>query len=863
MDFGQKFQVDWGRSRVIQMQSLFRFVSLLLLATALSATTGSLTGIVQDQATMQPLIGANVIIQDTDFGAATDSRGSFTINNIPVGSYHVKAMMMGYEPEVKLNVHVVPSRQTILTFDLPLAVLEMQAVDVTRSYFKKEPDVVTSSRTVDYEEIRSDPGGVYDIQRMMQTLPAVVSAADQDNEIIVRGGAPGENLFIMDHIEIPNPNHFGYQGAGGGPVNMINTEFVDQVDLIAGAFPAKYGGKASSVMDIRLREGSREEYNFDLDMNMAGFGINAEGPIMGGKGSFLASFKLSYLDLVIKSFGMTAVPHYWSTQGKVVYDLSETQQLIANIIYGNDAIAIIGEPSPQSRGAENVDVKGHEYAAGISLKSLWSKNTYSLLTAYRIGAWWYYDVFKYEYDFSEDDYYKDHYYFKDDTETGHALKADFVHRASKRLEFRSGFQFKRMNLDYENWYAGGERNFYNYSRPETPNNQEFITSADTFYTYIFPIIDRADSVVYEADGVWAYYRDDEVVRAYRSAIDTVFQGWDMTENNSFDTYQLFAQAKFRPLLKLTVNAGFHYFYSEYNSDYSIEPRLGLSYHLSEKSTINAAYTKHYQAPSFALMASDPSGRKLKNKHTTQLVLGYEYLFAKDIRAVVEIYRKDYSDLPISVSDTTISELDYSSELISAGEGYARGIEFLLQKKLAERYWGTVSYSYYITQGRDPRYPNQEKYYNWPYDYRNVFTVSGGAKYELHKKTWYNELKSKKWWGFISWMPFAPSDEWELGIRYRYVGGKPYTPQVYYHQYRSWFPPDGGDYSTDRLRAYSRFDIMIMQRHFFKKMNLTAFMNIENVFNVKNIWDIQYNADGTTSDVLQYQTFIIGGFNLEF
>ncbi len=844
------------------MRLSFQITLIITLGIAV-AENGSLTGLVQDQATMQPLVGANVVIPGTGFGAATDTRGNFNIDNIPVGSYHVKAMMMGYEPEIKLNVHVVPGRQTILTFDLPLAVLEMQSIEVTRSYFKKEPDVVTSTRTVDYEEIRSDPGGVYDIQRMMQTLPAVVSASDQDNEIIVRGGAPGENLFIMDHIEIPNPNHFGYQGAGGGPVNMINTEFVDQVDLVAGAFPAKYGGKASSVMDIRLRDGSREQYNFDLDMNMAGFGINSEGPIAKGRGSFLASIKLSYLDLVIGSVGMTAVPHYWSTQGKLVFDLNERQQLIANVIYGHDKIDITGEPSPQSRGAENVDVLGYEYAAGLTLKSLWTKSTYSLLTAYRTESWWYYDVFKYEYDFTREDYWRDRYYLKDDVESGNALKGDFVHRASTRLEVRTGFQFKRTALDYTDRFWGNTRYYYSYSLPAAPDIPVFIASADSFYSIIFPVIETADSAVNESEGVWAYYNDGDIVRAFRGDTADVLGGWNIRLNQPFDTYQLYFQAKFRPWLRLCVNAGLHYYYSEYNDDYSIEPRLGLSYSLGEKTTLNGAYGQHYQAPSFSTMASDPSGKNLRNKHTTQVVLGLEHLFAQDIRAVLEVYRKDYRDMPLNVSDTTLSELDYRTELISAGEGYSQGIEFLVQKKLVERYWGTLSYSYYITQGRDPRYRDKKVYYNWDYDYRNVFTVSGGAKYEFHKKRWYQELRSKQWWNFVAWIPGAPSDEWELGLRYRYVGGKPYTPKEYFHYFRQWFDPIGGAYNPERLPAYNRFDVMVMQRYFFKETSLTVFMNIENLFDVKNVWDIQYNSDGTTSKVLQYRTFVIGGFTLEF
>ena len=90
---------------------------------------------------------------------------------------------------------------------------------------------------------------------MMQSLPSVVSGSDQYNEIIVRGGAPGENLFVMDHLEIPYPNHYPEQGKGGGPITMVDTEFIERIDFYAGAFPSRYGEKLSSVMDETLRSG--------------------------------------------------------------------------------------------------------------------------------------------------------------------------------------------------------------------------------------------------------------------------------------------------------------------------------------------------------------------------------------------------------------------------------------------------------------------------------------------------------------------------------------------------------------------------------------------------------------------------------
>jgi hypothetical protein len=259
---------------------------LFLISSFLMADTGSVLGVVRDANTLQPLIGANVMIIDTQLGDATDLEGKFEITGIGAGTRHLQVSMMGYEKRVLLNLMVTTARPLNLIIELKMESLEGEAIEVTGKAFTRSSASVLSTMHVDNFEIRSDPGGAFDIQRMVQSLPSVTSASDQENEIITRGGMPGENLFLLDNIEIPNPNHFGIEGAGGGPINMINPLFVREIEFTPGAFSARYGDKASSVMDIRLREGSREQLETAFDLSMAGARINAEGPIAGGKGAF-------------------------------------------------------------------------------------------------------------------------------------------------------------------------------------------------------------------------------------------------------------------------------------------------------------------------------------------------------------------------------------------------------------------------------------------------------------------------------------------------------------------------------------------------------------------------------------------------
>ena len=349
-------------------------------AIVLASNIGSIDALVIDADTHQPLVGSNVMIVDTELGCASNINGECSISRIPVGSYTISVSMIGYESVSRANVNIYSQRQTPLKFYLHTATLQGETIKVTAGYFEKAKDAIVSTQTIGIEEIRSDPVGSYDIQMMIHSLPSVITATDQNNEIIVRGGGPGENLFIMDNLEIPNPNHFGEVGTGGGPVNILNTEFVERIDFFAGGFPARYGDKQSSVMDISLREGNFSNFESEFEFSMGGTGLLVEGPYADGKGSYIASFRKSFLKYIIKSAGLTSVPEYWNTQIKAVYNLNLRNKLIFNAVGGADEVAILDESRPDMKGAENVDYSGYQYTTGISYKSLFSKKGYSLFT---------------------------------------------------------------------------------------------------------------------------------------------------------------------------------------------------------------------------------------------------------------------------------------------------------------------------------------------------------------------------------------------------------------------------------------------------------------------------------------------------
>lgn len=796
--------------------------------------TGTLTGLIRDASTHQPLIGANVIIKNTELGTATDLEGYFNIPGLPVGSYTITVSMIGYGAVSRANVHIVPRRNTVVNFDLHPQMLEGASVEVTATYFEKTKDAITSSRTIDIEEIRSDPVGSYDIMSMMQSLPSVISGADQTNEIIVRGGAPGENLFIMDHIEIPYPNHFPEQGKGGGPITMVDTDLIERVDFYAGSFPARYGDKISSVMDVTLRDGNSDKHLSEFNFNMAGFGFNFEGPFTQ-KGSYIFSLKRSFLDFVIQSTGLMAIPKYWTSQGKISYHLSPRKKLSINVIGGIDEINIEGENDPQLRNAENVDFQSNQLTFGLTYKNLYSTKGYGIisLSTSRVGLNT--NVYRI---MSEN--LKDQYYGQNDVEWETTLKGDMVHRFNSRIETSFGFNLKSINLDYDNWWEGEPQNIYGYSLSESDPITEI--SAEEFWENYF----GHDSLSFESIASIGSY--DTVVT--NSVLDYTKGG-------------IYAQVNIKPGSKLEITPGLRYEKISYTGEGNLSPRLGFSFHLNPTLKINFSGGRYFQSPfNIHLNSSRGNTKELKNYFADQLVAGFEYYLSSDTRATVEVYTKKYEDMvgfDILQDTDGRDSLDWR-HLINIGEGESKGIEFFIQKKYTNNWYGSVAWSHSVSEGVDPR---NNKKYSWDYDYGDVVTVVGGYKIRFINYDWYHQYKKTIFAKATSWLPFAPADEYEIGVKFRYMGGRPYTPKTYDHRLREWFVNSTDSWNTARYDDYIRFDILLQQRFNYEKVNLIAFWDIINVFNRNNPWETVYLKDGSTDIAWQFKTFPVGGIILEF
>ena len=197
---------------------------------------GDITGFVIDAKTQEPIPVVNIqVVEQPTFGTVTDASGNFNIKGIEVGTYNLKATLVGYEAIILTNIVVSTGRSTKVSIKLSEQAVQVGGVTVSATYFSRNNELSPLSvNNYDRSEVKRQPGSVQDVQRVVQNLPGVASSNDNMNELIVRGGSPSENLTVMESMEIPSINHYPNEFNSAGPINMINIDHPGKIaDFIA------------------------------------------------------------------------------------------------------------------------------------------------------------------------------------------------------------------------------------------------------------------------------------------------------------------------------------------------------------------------------------------------------------------------------------------------------------------------------------------------------------------------------------------------------------------------------------------------------------------------------------------------------
>lgn len=260
------------------MRGLFFFLSLVV-GDVLHAQV-VIRGRVLDLSSRKPLSNVGVGLDKSTDKVLTATDGSFVIQGLEPGFHTVTAQLDGYENET--------SSEMLFTYDKsPEIVIEMQSlsqgigeVNIRKTNLqRREAESPVSSQKLSIREIERNPGGNRDISKIIQSLPGVISIPGFRNDVVIRGGSPSENKFYLDGIEIPIINHFQTQGSTGGPVGMLNVNFIKEVNFYTGAFPVNYANGLSSVLDFRQMDGNTNKAKYRFTLGSSDVGFTADGPL--------------------------------------------------------------------------------------------------------------------------------------------------------------------------------------------------------------------------------------------------------------------------------------------------------------------------------------------------------------------------------------------------------------------------------------------------------------------------------------------------------------------------------------------------------------------------------------------------------
>ncbi|HNW54011.1 MAG TPA: TonB-dependent receptor, partial [Bacteroidales bacterium] len=284
-------------------------VFILLVTGSLYAQNGSIKGRVYNVKNNDPIPFTNLIISGTNIGATSDIDGNFSFTGLNPGYIKLEASSIGFEKVMTEEILITNAKTASIDIAMKEVGVQIAGVEITAATFKRVEESPVSLKSLGIAQIEKSPGSNRDISKVIQSLPGVSSSVSFRNDIIVRGGGPSENRFLLDGIEIPNLNHFATQGASGGPVGIINTDFLRDVDFYSGAFPASRGNSLSSVIDMKLIDGNPDRMIFRATLGASETALSVNGPL-GDKTNLLFSVRRSYLQFLFSAIGLPFLPTF-------------------------------------------------------------------------------------------------------------------------------------------------------------------------------------------------------------------------------------------------------------------------------------------------------------------------------------------------------------------------------------------------------------------------------------------------------------------------------------------------------------------------------------------------------------------------
>ncbi|HOZ84012.1 MAG TPA: TonB-dependent receptor [Niabella sp.] len=752
----------------------FLGVCLLIFGTnAFSQNTGNVIGTVEDINTHERLRGVSITAMGTAYSTVTDSSGSFKLN-LPVGTYAINVSIVSHKKFTQYNVEISTGNDQIVRYELqPEAkALDGIVVRTNRRTSAIATDMITplSVQRLTTQEIKSSPGGNFDVSKVIQTLPGVglSNGVGERNDIIIRGGAPNENVYYLDGVEIPVLNHFQTQGSSGGAQGILNVSFIESLKLTTSAFDPKYNDALSSTFVINQRNGNPDRLTGNIRASLTETALTLEGPL-SAKTTFLSSARKSYLGWMFKAVDLPIRPNFYDFQYKVNHKFNEKTTLTAIGIGAIDNFSFA--PTRKST----------------------PENTYVLRSTPFVNQWTYTMGFNLNRKINNG--------FMNFT-----LSRNMFNTTLDKFEDEKKIEQNRTLLVKSDEVENKFRFDYN----KFLNGWKLSAGLDAQYVgYSGDVFNRISNEIKDANG--NIIAPEKTIQ-FNSAIH-------------FWKYGVFAQAakwffEDRLLLSGGLRTDMNSFTETGNHPLkTLSPRLSLSYRLAEKWNLNASAGTYFKAPIYTALGYKDAVGNFINKdmnytQSTHYVLGTEFLPKNSLRFTLEGFYKRYSNYPVSEA-TGVSLANQgtqygsvgSERLLSKGKGEAFGIEAFVQQKMTKNLFYVVSYSYVVSK----------------------FSGIDGI---LKPSSWDNRSL------FSATMGYKMKKDWELGLKYRFAGGNPFTPFDMTASQQNYMLlgqgiPEMALLNQNRLSNYNQLDFRIDKKINFKKTSLGFYVDIQNLLMQKN------------------------------
>lgn len=741
--------------------------------------TQTIRGEVRDKETKETIIGASVVLVDSDpfNGTITNTEGIFVLNNVPVGRQSLQISFMGYKPLFLSNLVITSAKELQLMVEIEISTTELKEV-VVSAYDKNEAlnkMASISARSFSIDETQRYAGSWGDPARMVSGYGGVIAVNDTRNDIVIRGNSPVGLIWKLEGIPIPNPNHFATSGATGGAVSILNNNTLSNSDFYTAAFPAEYGNGVSGVFDLNLRKGNNQKREYLAQASFFGLEAGAEGPFSKNyKGSYMLNYRYSTLGAMDKfslTGGLPAIPKYQDLCMKLhlptpkcgtftVFGIGglSNRELLFKAEKGDGAMDDL-----MALDSLNQYIHSDMGVIGISNMFRFSGKGYVKTKVALTGT---------DYSFHLDtiapqDIFEKYLSKSAETKIIGSLLTNY--RINPRNVIRAGITYENNSFRFL------ERNYEN-----AENNYRYITNYKGYYSLI----------------------------------------------NGFIQYQ----HKFSD--RFLINQGVYAQYFDFNDSYSIEPRFSLKYQINEKQDIafGAGLHSQTQPMQFYLYETHTSNdvaltnKDMEMSKSFHSVLGYNYRINSNFRIKSEAYYQYLFNIPVESHESYFSMVnvgaDYSipetDSLVNKGTGQNIGMDFTFEKFFSNNYYFLLTASLYDSKYTASDNIKRNTVFNGNYS----FSFIGG--YEL---------------------PFKTNNAFIINSKLAMIGNKRYIPiniEESQQQNRTVFNHD--DAYSNKYDPYIKLDINFGFRSNRKKVTHHFLIDITNVLNRKNVFTKTYDPE---------------------